>query len=100
VPAAVGDARVRIVRPHGTTGALPVVFYMQGGGWVLGDAGTHDRLVRELTVGARAAIAFVEYTRSPEARFPVAVERSSAGGCERPASRSSPSGMTASSTIS
>jgi hypothetical protein len=59
VPAAAGGARVRIVRQHGTTGALPVVFYMHGG-WVLGDAGTHDRLVRELTVGA-----FVESRARP-----------------------------------
>jgi len=48
---------------------------MHGGGWILGSAGTHDRLVRELAVGANAAIAFVEYTRSPEARYPVALEQ-------------------------
>jgi acetyl esterase len=75
VPAAVGDVRVRIVRPQGTSGALPVVVYMHGGGWILGNAGTHDRLVRELAVGARAAVAFVEYTPSPEARYPVAIEQ-------------------------
>lgn len=75
VPAAAGDVRVRIVRPKGATGALPVVVYMHGGGWVLGNANTHDRLVRELAVGARAAIAFVEYTPSPEARYPVAIEQ-------------------------
>ena len=75
VPAAVGDVRVRIVRPQGTSGALPVVVYMHGGGWILGNAGTHDRLVRELAVGAHAAVAFVEYTPSPEARYPVAIEQ-------------------------
>jgi acetyl esterase len=75
VPAAVGDVRVRIVRPRGTSGTLPVVVYMHGGGWILGNAGTHDRLVRELAVGARAAVAFVEYTPSPEARYPVAIEQ-------------------------
>ncbi|AWS44243.1 alpha/beta hydrolase [Streptosporangium sp. 'caverna'] len=75
VPASVGDVRVRIVRPRNATGTLPVVVYMHGGGWVLGNAGTHDRLVRELAVGARAAIAFVEYTPSPEARYPVAIEQ-------------------------
>jgi acetyl esterase len=48
---------------------------MHGGGWVLGSATTHDRLVRELAVGANAAIAFVEYARSPEARYPVALEQ-------------------------
>jgi acetyl esterase/lipase len=75
VPAAAGDVRVRLVRPPGTPGALPVVLYVHGGGWILGNAGTHDRLVRELSVGARAAIAFVEYDRSPEARYPVAIEQ-------------------------
>jgi acetyl esterase len=75
VPAAVGDVRVRIVRPHGVAGPLPVVVYMHGGGWILGNAGTHDRLVRELAVGALAAVAFVEYTPSPEARYPVAIEQ-------------------------
>ena len=53
MPAAVGDVRVRLIRPRGATGTLPVVVYMHGGGWVLGNAATHDRLVRELAVGAR-----------------------------------------------
>jgi len=75
VPAAVGDVRVRIVRPRDAASVLPVVVYMHGGGWILGNAGTHDRLVRELAVGARAAVAFVEYTPSPEARYPVAIEQ-------------------------
>jgi acetyl esterase len=75
VPADVGDVRVRIVRPQDAFGTLPVVLYMHGGGWVLGNAGTHDRLVRELAVGIRAAVVFVEYDRSPEARYPVAIEQ-------------------------
>ena len=75
VPAAVGDVRVRIVRPRGAASVLPVVVYMHGGGWILGNAGTHDRLVRDLAVGARAAVAFVEYTPSPEAHYPVAIEQ-------------------------
>ncbi|MCA2223336.1 alpha/beta hydrolase [Nonomuraea aurantiaca] len=75
VPAEVGDVRVRIVKPPGTTGTLPVVLYVHGGGWILGNAGTHDRLVRELAVGAKAAVVFVEYERSPEARYPVAIEQ-------------------------
>jgi acetyl esterase/lipase len=75
VPADVGDVRVRIVRPPGAVGTLPVVLYMHGGGWVLGNADTHDRLVRELAVGAGAAVVFVEYDRSPEARYPVAIEQ-------------------------
>ena len=54
---------------------LPVIVYMHGGGWILGNAATHDRLVRELAVGARAVLAFVEYPNSPEARYPVAIEQ-------------------------
>lgn len=75
VPAEAGDVRVRIVRPPDTEGTLPVILYMHGGGWVLGNAATHDRLVRELAVGTRAAVAFVEYDRSPEAHYPVALEQ-------------------------
>jgi len=75
VPAEVGDVRVRIVRPPDTQGALPAILYMHGGGWVFGNAGTHDRLVRELAVGTGAAIVFVEYDRSPEAHYPVAIEQ-------------------------
>jgi acetyl esterase len=75
VPADVGDVQVRIVRPPDAVGPLPVVLYMHGGGWVLGNAGTHDRLVRELAVGAGAAVVFVEYDRSPEAPYPVAIEQ-------------------------
>ncbi|MCM4085085.1 alpha/beta hydrolase [Paractinoplanes hotanensis] len=75
VPAAAGDVRVRIVKPVDAEAVLPVVLYMHGGGWILGNAGTHDRLVRELAVGAHAAVVFVEYTPSPEARYPVAIEQ-------------------------
>jgi acetyl esterase len=75
VPVAVGDVRVRIIKPQGATGTLPVIVYMHGGGWVLGNAATHDRLVRELAVGARAALAFVEYPNAPEGPYPVAIEQ-------------------------
>jgi acetyl esterase/lipase len=75
VPAELGDVAVRIVKPAGATGVLPAVLYVHGGGWILGNAGTHDRLVRELAVGANAAIVFVEYDRSPEAHYPVAIEQ-------------------------
>jgi acetyl esterase/lipase len=75
VHAEVGDVRVRIVRPADAKGTLPVILYMHGGGWVLGNAQTHDRLVREIAVGTGAAVVFVEYDRSPEAHYPVAVEQ-------------------------
>ncbi|MGW0705535.1 alpha/beta hydrolase [Streptomyces sp. NPDC002643] len=75
VPAEAGTVPVRVVRPLGAHGTVPVVLYLHGGGWVMGDAGTHDRLVRELAVRADTAVAFVEYDRSPEAKYPVAVEQ-------------------------
>ncbi|MEU3244466.1 MULTISPECIES: alpha/beta hydrolase [unclassified Streptomyces] len=70
-----GEVRVRVVRPAGVTGVLPVIVYIHGAGWVFGNAHTHDRLVRELAVGARAAVVFPEYDLSPEARYPVAIEQ-------------------------
>ncbi|MFD5410468.1 alpha/beta hydrolase [Streptomyces nojiriensis] len=70
-----GDVRTRIVRPLGAGGPLPVILYLHGAGWVFGNAHTHDRLVRELAVGARAAVVFPEYDLSPEARYPVAIEQ-------------------------
>ncbi|MFJ9341908.1 alpha/beta hydrolase [Streptomyces sp. NPDC101733] len=71
-----GAVRTRIVRPAGATGALPVILYIHGAGWVFGNAHTHDRLVRELAIGAGAAVVFPEYDLSPEARYPVAIEQS------------------------
>ncbi|MFJ4123512.1 alpha/beta hydrolase [[Kitasatospora] papulosa] len=70
-----GDVRARIVKPAGATGTLPVILYIHGAGWVFGNAHTHDRLVRELAVGAGAAVVFPEYDLSPEARYPVAIEQ-------------------------
>jgi acetyl esterase/lipase len=82
VPAAVGDVRVRIVTPADMAlstapgaGPLPVIIYIHGAGWVFGNAHTHDRLVRELAVNARSAVVFPEYSLSPEARYPVAIEQ-------------------------
>ncbi|CAM5580040.1 Alpha/beta hydrolase OS=Streptomyces alboniger OX=132473 GN=CP975_02625 PE=4 SV=1 [Streptomyces alboniger] len=70
-----GGVRTRIVKPAGARGTLPVILYIHGAGWVFGNAHTHDRLVRELAVGAGAAVVFPEYDLSPEARYPVAIEQ-------------------------
>jgi acetyl esterase len=70
-----GSVPIRIIRPVGAAEVLPVVMYFHGGGWILGDRDTHDRLVREIAVGAKAAVVFVDYARSPEARYPVAIEQ-------------------------
>ncbi|MEU0539880.1 alpha/beta hydrolase [Nocardia sp. NPDC005978] len=71
-----GRVRARIVKPRGADETLPVIVYTHGAGWVFGDAHTHDRLVRDLAVGAGAAVVFPEYDRSPEVRYPVANEQS------------------------
>ncbi|MFB7333781.1 alpha/beta hydrolase [Streptomyces adustus] len=70
-----GPVNVHIVRPAGVKGMLPGIVYIHGGGWVLGNFKTHERLVRELADGARAEVVFVDYTPSPEAQFPVPIEQ-------------------------
>jgi acetyl esterase len=69
-----GKISTRIIRPANSTGKLPVIMYTHGGGWILGSKSTHDRLVREIANGVNAAVVFVDYTRSPEAKYPVAIE--------------------------
>jgi acetyl esterase/lipase len=69
-----GKVHVHIVRPQGATGALPVTMYFHGGGWVLGDFNIFERPVRALANMSGSAIVFVDYDRSPEAQFPVAIE--------------------------
>ena len=64
-----------VVRPVGLTGTPPVFMFFPGGGWVLGDFSTHERLVRELVAGSGVAAVFVEYDRSPEAHYPVAINQ-------------------------
>ncbi|MEA2192052.1 MAG: acetyl esterase [Solirubrobacteraceae bacterium] len=69
-----GEVSIRILRPKGAVGELPVLLYTHGAGWVFGNAHTHDRLIRELAVGAGAAVVFPNYSLSPEARYPTAIE--------------------------
>jgi acetyl esterase/lipase len=69
-----GEVKMRILRPAGATGTLPVILYLHGAGWVFGGPVSHDRLVRELGVGAGAAVVFPDYIRSPEAKYPDANE--------------------------
>ncbi|SNT69356.1 alpha/beta hydrolase [Psychrobacter sp. LV10R520-6] len=67
-----GEFKVYTVRPVGTKGkALPGVVYFHGGGWVLGNFTTHERLMRDLATQANAAMVFVEYSPAPEKKHPV-----------------------------
>ncbi|QPC81320.1 alpha/beta hydrolase [Phototrophicus methaneseepsis] len=69
-----GNVSIRILRPLNSQGPLPVILYTHGAGWVFGNNHTHDRLIRELVVGASAAVVFPNYSLSPEAKYPTAIE--------------------------
>ena len=69
------DLRLNIVRPQGAKGALPVFMFFHGGGWILGDFPTHERFVRDLVADSGAVAVFVNYTPSPEAHYPVAINQ-------------------------
>jgi acetyl esterase len=71
-----GTLALRILRPLHAQAPLPIIVYLHGTDWVFGSAQTHDRLVRELAVGAGAAVVFPEYRLSPQARYPTAIEES------------------------
>jgi acetyl esterase len=70
------DVSITIVRPrNGSIEPLPVVIFTHGGGWVLGGFDTHERLVREIAIKAKVVVVFVNYTLSPEAKYPTALEQ-------------------------
>jgi acetyl esterase len=76
-----GAVRAYIVRPPRGGDLLPAIMYFHGGGWVLGDVHTHDRLIREICVGSGAAVVFVDMSRAPEARYPAAIEEAYEATC-------------------
>ncbi|HEY9697546.1 MAG TPA: alpha/beta hydrolase [Trichocoleus sp.] len=65
--------KLNIVRPEGAKGTLPVFIFIHGGGWVLGDYPTHKRMVRDLVVLSGFAAVFVNYTPTPDAQYPQAI---------------------------
>jgi len=67
--------RLHVVKPAGAATGIPVFMFFHGGGWVLGDFPTHERLVRDLVVESGAAAVFPDYAPSPEARYPTAVNQ-------------------------
>lgn len=70
-----GKARVYFVVPQCTAPVRHVIFYIHGAGWVFGSFHTHEKLVRELAARTDSLVVFPEYTRSPEAKYPVAIEQ-------------------------
>ncbi len=70
------DVSTTIVRPRNSgIEPLPVVIFTHGGGWVLGGFDTHERLVREIAIKANVVVVFVNYTLSPEGKYPTALEQ-------------------------
>jgi len=67
--------KIHITRPAGAGHDTPVFIFVHGGGWVLGDYPTHRRLVRDLVVESGAVAVFPDYTPSPEARYPRAINQ-------------------------
>lgn len=65
--------KLHIVRPAGAQDVLPVFMFIHGGGWVLGDFPTHQRMVRDLVVLSGAVAVFVNYTPTPDAAYPRAI---------------------------
>lgn len=52
-----------------------IIFYIHGAGWVFGSFHTHEKLVRELSARTDSLVVFPEYSRSPEAKYPTAIEQ-------------------------
>ena len=69
------NIKLNIVKPENAEDILPVFMFFHGGGWVLGDFPTHHRMVRDLVVESGAAAVFVNYSPSPEAQYPIAINQ-------------------------
>lgn len=67
--------KIHIVKPVDAKKDIPVFMFFHGGGWVLGDYPTHRRFVRDLVVESGLAAVFPDYSPSPEAHYPVAINQ-------------------------
>lgn len=74
VPLLSHKLKARLYFPKGPASPRPVLVYLHGGGWVFGDLDTHDSLCREISARSGVALASVDYRRSPEDKFPAALE--------------------------
>ncbi|MDV3124845.1 alpha/beta hydrolase [Mycobacterium sp. 21AC1] len=70
-----GPVTVRVYRPPTRDGAvLPIVVFVHGGGWSVGDLDSYDSTARRHAVGAEAVVVSVDYRLAPEHPYPAAVE--------------------------
>ncbi|HET7062945.1 MAG TPA: alpha/beta hydrolase [Rudaea sp.] len=67
--------KLTIVRPKGAKGVLPGFMFFHGGGWILGSYQDHERFVRDLVVDSGQEAIFVNYSPSPEAHYPTAINQ-------------------------
>lgn len=72
VPTPFGTVATRIYSPQPESPAI--LFYLHGGGFILGNLDTHDRIMRLLAKYTGCTVIGIDYTLSPEARFPQAIE--------------------------
>ena len=70
-----GRVTLSCIHPGNITGTPNVIYYIHGGGWVFGNLHTHEKLVRELAARTNSVVFFPEYSLSPEAKYPTAVEQ-------------------------
>lgn len=70
-----GAVKVYCVVPENRTDYSGIIFYIHGAGWVFGSFHTHEKLVRELACRTNCVVIFPEYSRAPEARYPIALEQ-------------------------
>ncbi len=75
------DLPIRSYRPYGAGERPPVVVYLHGGGWTIGDLQTHDEPCRALAAGTGAVVVSVDYRLAPEHPFPAAVDDAYAAAC-------------------
>jgi len=74
IPGPGGDIPVRIYRPEGGSGVLPVLMYFHGGGWVIGDLESHDVSCRTLCKNSGAVVIATDYRLAPESKYPAAAD--------------------------
>ena len=68
------DVPVRIYTPAEKTGPMPGLFWIHGGGYILGSLEIDDRRMRQISAGTGCVIVSVNYRLAPENPFPTPVE--------------------------